>query len=533
MTTTTQRTDGREAGAAAGSAALAALVTAGIGGPGRPGGPPDLHEVRSPFDGRLLATLPLSTPADTTGALATARAAQPGWAARPVRERVAIVDRFGALLLARRDEMLDWIQLESGKNRASALEEFADTVLWARYVARHAPGALRERRRAGAFPVLTRTVERHVPKGVVAIIAPWNYPLTLPIGDALPALAAGNAVVLKPDSQTPGTSLFALSLLREAGLPDDVLQIVVGSGRDLGPVLTGRGGADFLMFTGSSATGRTLARQCADRLIGFSAELGGKNPLLVLADADVDRAAAGAVNAAFSNSGQLCISVERAYVHTDIWDRFVPAFVERTRALHLAAGTTWDADMGSLASAAQLQKVTDHVEDARAKGATILVGGRPREDLGPYFYEPTILTDVTDDMDLYAGETFGPVISLSRVSSDEEAVAAANASEYGLNASVWSRSAGHAREVARRLRCGTVNINEGFAAAWASHDAPMGGMGISGLGRRHGPGGILKYTEAQTIAAQRVLPMAGPAWLSHEQWGTALTTGIRALRRLP
>jgi acyl-CoA reductase-like NAD-dependent aldehyde dehydrogenase len=510
--------------AAGAGGALAALVTAEDAQGGA------TLEVTSPFDGAVLAVLPRSTPEDAERAVARGRTAQGEWARRPVRERAAVIECFGALLIDHRDEMLDWIQLESGKNRASALEEFADTVLWAHHVARHAPGVLRERRRAGAFPVLTHTIERHVPKGVVAVIAPWNYPLSLPIGDALPALAAGNAVVVKPDSQTPDTALFALRLLREAGLPAGAAQIVIGAGRELGPALTGH--ADFLMFTGSSATGRILAQECAERLIGFSAELGGKNPLLVLGDADPERAAEGAVHAAFSNSGQLCISVERGLVHADVWDRFVPALVERTRALRLAAGTTWDADMGSLAGEAQLRKVAAHVRDAVDKGATVLAGGHPRPDLGPYFFEPTLLADVTPDMRVFSEETFGPLLSLYRVDSDEAAIAAANDSEYGLNASVWSGDVRHARDVARRIRTGTVNINEGYAAAWASHDAPMGGMGDSGIGRRHGTEGLLKYTEAQTIAAQRLIPIAGPSSVSHERWGTALTWGVRALRRL-
>jgi acyl-CoA reductase-like NAD-dependent aldehyde dehydrogenase len=188
--------------------------------------------------------------------------------------------------------------------------------------------------------------------------------------------------------------------------------------------------------------------------------------------------------------------------------------------------------MGSLAGEAQLRKVAAHVRDAVDKGATVLAGGHPRPDLGPYFFEPTLLADVTPDMRVFSEETFGPLLSLYRVDSDEAAIAAANDSEYGLNASVWSGDVRHARDVARRIRTGTVNINEGYAAAWASHDAPMGGMGDSGIGRRHGTEGLLKYTEAQTIAAQRLIPIAGPSSVSHERWGTALTWGVRALRRL-
>ncbi len=484
--------------------------------------------VRSPFDDSLLAELPRTGPGALDRAFAAASAAQRNWAHTPARDRAAILQRFSGLLLDRRDEVLDVIGLESGKNRASAMEEFADTVLWAHHVARHGPSVLRDRRRRGALPVLTRTLERHLPLGVVGIISPWNYPLALPIGDALPALMAGDGVVLKPDTQTPLSAALGLRLLREAGLPADLMQMVVGPGEDLGPGLVAQ--ADFLMFTGSTATGRRLAGQCAERLIGFSAELGGKNPLLVLADADVERAAAGAVNACFSNSGQLCIGIERIYVHRRLWDAFVAAFVPRVRGLRLAAGTGWQADMGSLAGPHQLDAVSRAVQDACLKGATVLAGGRPRPDLGPYFFEPTVLADVTAEMRVHHAETFGPVVSLYRVGSDEEAVRAANDTDYGLSASVWSRRRGD--WAARRLNAGTVNINEGYAAAWASHDSPMGGMKLSGVGRRHGAEGILKYTEAQTIAAQRLVPLSGPESMSHQQWAELLTTGARLLRRI-
>ena len=465
---------------------------------------------------------------DVREAFRRASTAQVAWAALPVERRTAIVASFSRLLHGHRDEALDLIQLEMGKNRASAMEEFSDTVLHAQHVARTAPALLRERRHPGAFPMLTQAIERRVPKGVVGIITPWNYPLTLPVSDSLPALVAGNAVVLKPDSQTPRIAEFALALLREAGVPQDVMQIVHGPGAELGEVIVEC--SDFVMFTGSTRVGRILAEQCARRLIGFSAELGGKNPLLVLADADVPKAAAGAAQAAFSNSGQLCVSMERFYVHTDVWDEFVPEFVDRVKAMTLGAGTQWEVDMGRLINERQLATVEAHVEDALAKGAILLAGGNARPDLGPYMFEPTVLADVDPTMTLYAEETFGPVVSLYRVDSDEEAVRAANASEYGLNASVWSR--GHGPAIARQLRTGTVNINEGYAAAWGSYGAPMGGMKASGLGRRHGDEGILKYTEAQTIATQRLVPIAGPPQLSHRQWATVLDTAIHALRIL-
>nr|WP_245935155.1 succinic semialdehyde dehydrogenase [Acidipropionibacterium virtanenii] len=498
---------------------LADAVTADPGAP--------RSRILSPFDQEPVGEVPLTGSAALDRAFTTASAAQKAWETTSLRDRARILERFAGLLIDHRDDLLDLIGLETGKNRASAMEEFADTVLWTHHVARRGPALLRERRRPGAFPVLTRTVERHLPKGVVGVITPWNYPLTLPIGDAVPALMAGNAVILKPDSQTPLTAAAALSLLREAGLPTELMQIAVGPGRRIGAPIVER--SDFLMFTGSTATGRELAARCAERLIGFSAELGGKNPLLVLADADLSRAVPGAVHACFANSGQLCISMERIYVHESVWEPFVTRFVARTRALRLAAGTGWDADMGSLAGAGQLRKAVEAVDDARAKGATVLAGGRPRPDLGPYFYEPTVLSNVVPGMRVHDEETFGPVVSLYRAASDEEAVDAADDSEYGLNASVWSRRRGG--WAARRLHSGTVNINEGYGAAWASHDAPMGGFKASGLGRRHGDEGILKYTEAQTVAAQRLIPIAGPAALGHRAWAGLLTGGVRALRR--
>jgi succinate-semialdehyde dehydrogenase/glutarate-semialdehyde dehydrogenase len=389
---------------------------------------------------------------------------------------------------------------------------------------------LEPKRRRGAFPVLTRATERHQPKGVVGVITPWNYPLTLAVSDSLAALLAGNAIVLKPDSQTPFTALAAVELLFEAGVPRDVVQVVTGPGPDIGPPLIDA--VDFLMFTGSTATGRLVAERCGRRLIGFSAELGGKNPMLVLADANLKRTVEGAMWACFSNSGQLCISIERLYVEDAIYDRFVPAFVERVRRMRLAPGLGWHADMGSLVSEAQLARVTEHVADAVAKGARVLAGGRSRPDLGRLFYEPTILEGVGDDMVLAAEETFGPVVAVQRVTDVEEAIARANDSRYGLNASVWS-TASHGAAVAARLRAGTVNVNDGYAAAWASHDSPMGGMKDSGVGRRHGRDGLLKYTEPQTVAVQRVLPVGPLRGVPHGTYTRVLNVALRVMRRLP
>ncbi|MET7507042.1 aldehyde dehydrogenase family protein, partial [Streptomyces albidoflavus] len=279
-----------------------------------------------------------------------------------------------------------------------------------------------------------------------------------------------------------------------------------------------------------TATGRQIAADAGTRLIGASLELGGKNAMIVLEDADIDKAAAGAVAAAFPSAGQLCVSIERLYVAESIRDQFTAAFVARTKKLKVGAAYDYSVDVGSLTTPAQLKTVTDHVGDAVAKGATVLAGGRARPDLGPLFHEPTILTHVTEDMTLYDHETFGPVVSIHTFRDEEEALFLANASPYGLNASVWSRNGAHGRAVAARVHAGTVNVNEAFAAAWGSVDAPMGGMGDSGLGRRHGAEGILKYTEAQTIAHQRLQGFTPPARISPEAWATLLTRSLRFLK---
>jgi succinate-semialdehyde dehydrogenase/glutarate-semialdehyde dehydrogenase len=477
----------------------------------------------------VLGEVPVCSAHDVDAAVGTARLAQRHWAGVPVAERCAVIRRFRGLVLDREQEILDLVQAESGKSRLSAFEEFADVVLTADYYARNAERYLGPRRRKGAAPVLTRTTEYRIPKGVVGVISPWNYPLTLAVSDALPALLAGNGIVLKPDSQTPFTALLMLKLLRQAGLPADLFQVVTGPGTAIGPALIE--GVDFLMFTGSSKTGKTVARQCGERLIGFSAELGGKNPMLVLADADVGKAAAGAVHACFSNSGQLCVSIERIYVHTDVHDSFLAAFAAGAKRIRMAPGPDWDIGMGSLTSAAQLERVDGHVRDALAKGAQLITGGRRRPDLGPLFYEPTILTGVTVDMLMAREETFGPVVAVYRAADDDEAVALANDSDFGLNASVWS--AGRGEAVARRILTGTVNVNEGYAATWASHDAPIGGMKESGAGRRHGREGILKYTEPQTIAVQRLLPVAPAPGMSNRAYARIMKGALTLMGRFP
>ncbi|MCB2177715.1 MAG: succinate-semialdehyde dehydrogenase (NADP(+)) [Actinomycetales bacterium] len=486
------------------------------------------REVVSPLDGRVFGRIPVCSTQDVEAAAARVRIAQREWAARPLRERAAIVSRFGALVMAEQDALMDIAVLEAGKARRDAFEELADIALAARWFAGAAPRVLGPRRVAGALPLVTRTTVHRRPKGVVGVISPWNYPLTLASSDALPALLAGNGILHKPDSETPFCALALLDLMYRAGVPRDLVQVVTGAGSALGPTIVGA--VDALMFTGSTATGRVLAEQCARRLITFSAELGGKNAMVVLPGADLDRTVEGAVHACFANAGQLCISMERLYVTDAIYDAFVPAFVERVQRMRV--GTGWDAEMGSLTAPSQLARVAEHVADAVAKGATVLTGGHPLPEVGPLAYAPTVLAGVTEGMTLCRDETFGPVVSVYRVADADEAVVRADDSAYGLNASIWG-PVRTARRLARRLHVGTVNINEGYTSAWASHAAPMGGTRDSGQGRRHGHEGLLTWTESQTVAVQHLVPAGYLPGVGAERYARFLTAYLGLVRRLP
>ncbi len=500
---------------------LVAALTKGVAGSGRTAN-------HTPFTGERLAELPESTPEDVARAFERARAAQTAWAAVPVRRRAAVLLRFHDLVLQRQAEALDLIQLETGKARLHAHEEILAVAVAARHYGRRAPAYLRPRRHAGAVPALTKVTELRHPRGVVGQIAPWNYPLELSVGDALPAFVAGNAVVMKPDTETALTALWARDLLIDAGLPAEVFQVVIGDGPVVGPEVVRH--ADYVSFTGSTRTGREVARGAAGRLVGVSLELGGKNAMLVLEDADVEKAAAGAVRACFSSAGQLCISIERIYVHEAVADAFLERFAARTRALRLGTALAYGAEMGSLVGPRQLETVRRHVDDAVERGARLLAGGVARPDAGPYFYEPTILEGVTDGMAVCDEETFGPVVAVHRFTSEDEAIARAEATPYGLNSSVWTRDARRGRAVAARLRTGTVNINEGYAPAYGSVQSPMGGMKDSGLGRRHGSEGILKYTEAQTVAWQRLLPMAPSLGMDDRAYAEFMTRSLRLMK---
>lgn len=487
--------------------------------------------VLMPFTGGLLGTIPECTPADVANAVRHLRAAQPGWAARSFADRRDILLRFHDLLLSRREEAQDLIQLESGKARRYALEEILDTALVARHYAIHAEGYLRPRRHSGAFPMLTTAWEYRHPVGVAGFIAPWNFPLILSITDLLAALMAGNTAILRPDVQSSFTALWAADLLYECRLPPDVLRVVTGEGQVLGPALIDD--VDFLMFTGSSRTGKIVARQAAERLLGYSLELGGKNSLVMLEDADVEKTVDGLVRGAFTGAGQVCVSIERAWIPARLFEDFCGRLVSRVQNMKLSAELRYGVDMGSLTVSRQLMSVQSHVQDAVDKGARILAGGRPRPDLGPLFYEPTVLTGVTPAMKVYAEETFGPVVSLYPYTSVDAAVEHVNDTPYGLNASVWSKNVSTAVAVAKGIRAGTVNVNESYAATWTATASPIGGMGESGAGRRHGAEGILKYTEAQTVAIQRGVPLAPLPWISEPAYARVMARLLRWMRYVP
>ncbi|MEX1124447.1 MAG: succinic semialdehyde dehydrogenase [Acidimicrobiia bacterium] len=492
----------------------------------------EMIEVDSPFTLDVIGRIPQATPEDVTGAVERARQAQPAWAALGVRRRARILLAFHDLLLKDVDTVVDIIQLEGGKVRAGAWEEVVDVAGTARYCANMAPRLTRRRRRQGAMPVFTRTREYRHPKGVCGFISPWNFPFNLSIGDALAALVVGNTVVIKPDEKTPFSLLAAVRLLEQAGVPDGVIQVVTGRGEICGPALIDA--VDYVMFTGSTTVGSMVAMQAGRRLIGASMELGGKNAAIVLADADLDRTIPELARGTFGHAGQMCVHMERIYVERPILEEFMRRFVEHTETLEISASFEFGPLVGSLITREHMAAVESHVEDALAKGASLLTGGKPRPDVGPLFYAPTILTDVDETMSMCRGETFGPVVAIYPVSSSGEAVRLANDSDLGLSFSVWSRDTRGAEVIATRLHAGSVSVNDGYVATWGSHDAPMGGFKRSGLGRRHGREGLLKFTELQTVAVQRLIPAYAPALgLSHETYRRVVEKLVAVFRRLP
>jgi acyl-CoA reductase-like NAD-dependent aldehyde dehydrogenase len=485
--------------------------------------------VENPATGEVVATLQATSAGDVGAMVERARAAQPGWEAIGVAGRATVLRRAQQWVADRQDEIARTIVAETGKAYEDALAvEVGYAALTLGHWARHAAGHLADERVRSTSPVVLgrRMMVRYRPLGVVGVIGPWNYPLVNCFGDAVPALAAGNAVVLKPSHETPLTSLLMLECLRECGLPEDVFQVVTGSG-GTGAALVEH--VDMIMFTGSTETGRRVYEAAARRLIPVSLELGGKDPMIVLADADVERAARAAVYYGLQNGGQTCIAVERVYVEAPVYDEFVDKVTRKVGALRqgVPAGPG-SVDIGAMTTRAQLDVVERHVEAARAAGARVLAGGRARKAAGS-FYEPTVLVDVDHDMECMREETFGPTLPIMKVADAEEAIRLANDSPYGLGASVWTRDTARGEALAARMESGYVCVNDANVNYFAP-ELPMGGWKASGLGSRHGADGIRKYCRRQAVLVARAVPRRELYWFPYR----ARTTGLiaRGLRLL-
>ena len=460
----------------------------------------DTVPVLNPANGKKIYDLPQLSVAQVEAAIDAAREAQHDWAKTPVAERSKLLLELHALMLEDETKLLDLLQLETAKSRAHAFEETAGAISAASYYAKIAGKTLARRKTKPGVPVLTRTYVDQVPLGVIGIITPWNYPLALTMLDVLPALMAGNAVVQKADNQTALTVLFARHLAVEAGIPAELWTVVVGDGEAVGNAITDN--VDYVAFTGSTATGRKVAERAAKRLIGCSLELGGKNPLIVLEGANVKRAAEIAIAGAFGSAGQLCVSIERVYVPNRMKDEFLAEIAKRTESLTVGRSNDFTMDIGSLTGYNQLQRVMGFVDDAVTTGATVVAGGKQLNETGPYFYSPTVITNVNQNARMYRQEVFGPVVDVEGYEDLDEAIRMANDTDYGLNASVVGPER-EAMRVAEKLNAGSVNINEGFRASFASMESPMGGFKSSGQGRRNGPGGLLRFTEAKSIGVAR------------------------------
>ncbi|HEX4033515.1 MAG TPA: aldehyde dehydrogenase family protein [Solirubrobacteraceae bacterium] len=489
-------------------------------------------EVRDPASGALLATLEELGSAEVGELVARAQEAQRDWEALGFDARGEVLSAMRRWLLRESERVIETIVSETGKAYEDAqLLELGYTVSALSYWARTAGRHLGERRFLSRAPLLPgrRIVTRWVPRGVVGVIGPWNYPLLNSFGDAIPALAAGNAVVLKPSELTPLTSLLIADGLRECGLPDGVFSVATG-GRATGEALVDS--VDFVMFTGSSRSGRAVAARAATRLVPFALELGGKDALIVLEGAPLERAANVAVYYGMMNAGQSCVSIERVYADRAIHDEFVELIAAKVRGLRVGpphgAGSV---DVGAISSERQLAIIEEHVADAVAKGARALVGGRRIAGPGTFF-EPTVLVDVDHTMRCMREETFGPTLPVMAVSGADQAVELVNDSPMGLGAAVFAADAQSGEALARRLEVGAVCVNDA-AVNYFALAAPMGGVKESGIGVRHGAEGIRKYCRPQTIlVSPRAMPAREPQFYPYTKRSARLVrTLLRVLYR--
>ncbi|MEP7291125.1 MAG: aldehyde dehydrogenase family protein, partial [Chloroflexota bacterium] len=393
--------------------------------------------VSSPLTGEQIGVLPLMGRDEVAAVVSRARAAQPAWAALGVKARGKLIRTWLDAIWRDRAALTKIIRRETGKTDSGALVEILVMDNVGAYYARHGAGILKSQRRATLFPLIQRGRVHFHPHGVVGFITPWNYPYLNALCDLIPALIAGNAVVLKPSEIAPYSSLYGVEKLIEAGVPRDVIGVVTGDGS------TGSSLIDFvdmISLTGSTATGRKVAARAAERLIPYTLELGGKDPLIVLDDADLEAAVIGTLRSALENAGQACISVERVYVEAGIYERFVSRTLDYAQQVSVGSEDGLNVCMGCLTNERELLRTEEHIRDAVEKGARVIYGGKRRPDLGALFFEPTILVDVDHSMKLMQEETFGPLVPIMRVRDAEEALRLANDSDYGLSASIYTRN---------------------------------------------------------------------------------------------
>jgi acyl-CoA reductase-like NAD-dependent aldehyde dehydrogenase len=459
--------------------------------------------VENPATGAVLAHVPCCAADEVAAAVARARVAQPGWGAAGLDGRQRLFDRARRWILDNRERVVQTICSETGKTYEDALLAEVTYIVYAlKFWANKAPKYLADERirSSSPFALGRRLVVRYEPIGVVGVIGPWNYPMSNSFGDCLPALMAGNAVVIKPSDLTPLTSLLMAEMFGECGLPAHVYQVVTGDG-ETGAALIDE--ADYVMFTGSTATGRKVMERAGRTLTPVSLELGGKDPMIVLADANLERAANAAVFHGMQNSGQTCISVERVYVEAPVYDEFVAKVTEKVRALRQGApGDAGTIEVGAITMPRQSDIIARHVEDAVERGARVTVGGRRRDD-GGHFFEPTILLDVDHTMECMREETFGPTLPIMKVDGVEEALRLANDTPYGLQGSVWTNDVAKGERIARRIQAGVVCVNDA-QVNYMAIELPQCGWKTSGLGSRHGgPDGIRKYCRKQGLFITR------------------------------